>query len=478
MSDFKCNFCLLIFAKCSSLSKYMKVYSEFSAKKISFKDIKLHKSSKVVKDIQFNSNSNLDSTLASPLHVSNTDKLASSFDNMSFELDNSNINSNTFEFDSTSNLLDDLETTIDEDQEFSNKILNNSTYFEHIRSSFSDKEIDQKYEEFSNKAYRYADLMDDKEIIYKEQNNGICNMNIYKATVIDRMHHLDLGLFKHQNNFTRSLLKEKYEASILDTIDNRLANIPRFPELKIFKNGIQSLARITANEYHNLMKNLIINWTQQFIKPFKTNSASKLKFSKLHSWIYYTTDLIKKYGCLNGFSTETYESLHKDFVKTPYYLNNYTINIYSSVTLENGSIIQATDDFYRKAWYSNIAVAINPEELLEYLTNEGIIYGQIYLLIKVETAEGNMDNFTLIRWYDFKSTKNQYYYGCPRLKLTELYNIVIMDLLYTLHYYSEVPVIKCYRKGNIVNIEAIQNNVHIIPRFDKTNNYLVNKYIF
>ena len=66
------------------------------------------------------------------MHVSNTDELASDFDNMSFELDNSNINSNTFEFDPTSNLLDDLETTIDDDQEFSNEILNNSTYFEHI----------------------------------------------------------------------------------------------------------------------------------------------------------------------------------------------------------------------------------------------------------------------------------------------------------------------------------------------------------
>jgi len=42
----------------------------------------------------------------------------------------------------------------------------------------------------------------------------------------------------------------------------------------------------------------------------------------LHSWVYHTTDLIKKYGCLNGFSTKTYESLHKDFVKTPYYLSN------------------------------------------------------------------------------------------------------------------------------------------------------------
>ena len=71
------------------------------------------------------------------------------------------------------------------------------------------------------------------------------------------MHHLDLGLFKYQITFTSILLKEKYGASILNIIDNRLANIPRFPELKIFKNRIQSLAGITASEYHNLMKVMI-----------------------------------------------------------------------------------------------------------------------------------------------------------------------------------------------------------------------------
>ncbi|KAF0345962.1 zn-finger domain-containing protein [Gigaspora margarita] len=131
--------------------------SKFFAKKISFKDIKFHKSSKVVKDIQFNSNSNLDSTLASSLYISNTDKLASSFDNISFELDNSNINLNMFEVDPTSNLLDDLETTIDNDQDFFTEILNNSTYFKHIQSSSSDEEIDQKHGEFSNEAY--TDLM-------------------------------------------------------------------------------------------------------------------------------------------------------------------------------------------------------------------------------------------------------------------------------------------------------------------------------
>ena len=75
--------------------------------------------------------------------------------------------------------------------------------------------------------------------------------------VIDRMHHLDLGLFNYQITFTYNLLKDLYGASILDKIDNRLANIPRYPELKIFKNGIQSLLRITANEYRNLMKVMV-----------------------------------------------------------------------------------------------------------------------------------------------------------------------------------------------------------------------------
>ena len=65
---------------------------------------------------------------------------------------------------------------------------------------------------------------------------------------------------------------------------------------------------------------MITNWAQQFVKVFQ--EYSEFKYPKLHSWIYYTTDLIRKYSSLNGFSTETYESLHKDFVKKPYYLTN------------------------------------------------------------------------------------------------------------------------------------------------------------
>jgi len=37
-------------------------------------------------------------------------------------------------------------------------------------------------------------------------------------------------------------------------MDRRLAEIPRYPGLKIFSNGLQSIARLTANEYRDLMK--------------------------------------------------------------------------------------------------------------------------------------------------------------------------------------------------------------------------------
>ena len=61
-------------------------------------------------------------------------------------------------------------------------------------------------------------------------------------------------------------------------------------------------------------------------------------------------------------------------------------------------------------------------------------------------------NLALIQWYDFKSQTRPYMYGYPHIKLKELYNFVV--------------------------IEAIQDTVHIVPRFDKTNEYFVNKFIF
>lgn len=41
---------------------------------------------------------------------------------------------------------------------------------------------------------------------------------------------------------------------LVDEMDRRLAEIPRFPGLKVFYNGLQSISRLTAGEYRSLMK--------------------------------------------------------------------------------------------------------------------------------------------------------------------------------------------------------------------------------
>jgi len=38
--------------------------------------------------------------------------------------------------------------------------------------------------------------------------------------------------------------------------------------------------------------------------------------------MFHICSLIREFGIINGYTTETYESLHKDFVKKPYKLTN------------------------------------------------------------------------------------------------------------------------------------------------------------
>jgi hypothetical protein len=64
-----------------------------------------------------------------------------------------------------------------------------------------------------------------------------------------------------------------------------------------------------------------------------------------------------------------------------------------------------------------------------------------------------------VQWYEFKNDEIPFVYGCPLLKLVEKYTFI--------------------------EIEAIEEIVHIVPRFDKEkenkykkNEYFVNKFIF
>lgn len=79
------------------------------------------------------------------------------------------------------------------------------------------------------------------------------NLNIYDACVPDRMHHIDLGLFKYQLEFTQDILKEVGGTELQKEFDERLRKIPHFPGLR-FLNKLGHLNVITASDYWHIMK--------------------------------------------------------------------------------------------------------------------------------------------------------------------------------------------------------------------------------
>ena len=90
------------------------------------------------------------------------------------------------------------------------------------------------------------------------------------------MHHLDLGLFNYQVTYTRELLKEYCGQIAVDKLDNRLAGIPRFPGLKIFKNGLENIKLFTADEFRNMMKVFFFVIEGIIIKHHKSSIEPKV----------------------------------------------------------------------------------------------------------------------------------------------------------------------------------------------------------
>ncbi|RHZ85847.1 hypothetical protein Glove_59g84 [Diversispora epigaea] len=407
---------------------------------------------------------------------------------------------------------------------------------------------------------------------------NIPNLNIYAATVPDRMHHLDLGLYHYQIEFTKGILGR----SSIDKMNERIGAIPRYPGLKIFSKGLQSIARLTASEHRDLMKVMVFvvdgllsddlsevyvkwnemyilsrleifkesdlekfqkainDWADLFVILFRKKSDSKMKFPKFHSWIFHIVNTIQEYGAINGYTSETYESLHKSYVKTPYRLSNkkgieeqimktirrkaiikrriteelyktptaliYTsklfefklleasiffeqqkknpdltknmikgfakflecldsffnmldiisaedcrIKIFGSVILKNINILRATNKFQNRSWFSNIAIAMDDAELFEYQSDNGTCYAQTLLITEVILPNKSSFHLALVQWYNFKSKKTPFVYDCPLLKLVEIYNFI--------------------------EIEAIEEIVHIVPRFDTKDEYFILRLI-
>ena len=80
------------------------------------------------------------------------------------------------------------------------------------------------------------------------------------------------------------------------------------------------------------------------------------------------TGFNKFLGCL-----DLYLELFDDFTL----FGETQINIYRSVTLENGAIMRASNNYHNKAWFSNIAITINSDESDDYISDQGLCYGQV-----------------------------------------------------------------------------------------------------
>ena len=60
-----------------------------------------------------------------------------------------------------------------------------------------------------------------------------------------------------------------------------------------------------------------------------------------------------------------------------------SIIIYGTATLENGSIIRATNKYHNKPWFSNVAILMDSTEFSDYLSDKGLYYGKILLMAKI-----------------------------------------------------------------------------------------------
>src|SRR2546430_7456155 len=67
------------------------------------------------------------------------------------------------------------------------------------------------------------------------------------------MHHIDLGLFKYQLEFTQEILKKVGGTGLQKIFDERLRQVPRFPGLKLLSK-LGQLKVMTAVDYRHIMK--------------------------------------------------------------------------------------------------------------------------------------------------------------------------------------------------------------------------------
>jgi len=104
-----------------------------------------------------------------------------------------------------------------------------------------------------------------------------------------------------------------------------------------------------------------MDWAKDFVKVFSSYNSSGMQLPKLHSWCYHMVSAIQKYGSINSMTTETYETLHKYYVKNPYRMSNkknYMKQILKTVSFNYY--------FFYYNCYKSIIFQINRQKLTEH----------------------------------------------------------------------------------------------------------------
>jgi hypothetical protein len=69
--------------------------------------------------------------------------------------------------------------------------------------------------------------------------------------------------------------------------------------------------------------------------------------------------------------------LYMELLNYPTIDGESRVKIYESVTLENGAITRATNNYHNKAWFSNVVVSMDFDELDDYISDQGVCYGLV-----------------------------------------------------------------------------------------------------
>ncbi|UZO03189.1 uncharacterized protein OCT59_023598 [Rhizophagus irregularis] len=358
-----------------------------------------------------------------------------------------------------------------------------------------------------------------------EQNNAFWNL---LATVPEKMHHLDLGLFPYMIEFTRNLLKNQGGNALVEKMDTRLAAIPRHHGLKIFHNGLANLARFAALEYRNMMRvmpfvldglldnggldskliGLYLKWNDMYRKTRKlaftkkeldnfeklmkswakdfvligSYSNNQCQYPKLHHFLYHMIPAIKDYGSPNGWNAETFEFLYKAYIKDPYHISNKR-NVNPQIL---GTVMRklTLQEVYKTIFLNK------PHHF--YQSNEVILEGLPEIIDGLEHfLEALSEYLKIMPYLNNEATlsfNNLPMFNDISIEIDEsqLEEFVTYDnscfakvllLVQSKHFRLDCPYMKMTNLYNLIPIESINEIVHVIPQFEKVDSYYINTFV-